>query len=371
MESAAQQPAPGGIGNLLEMALDRTTQGRGALAESILHVCLQNDANLSTKEFEITFDILRTLIGDVEMEVRRTIAERLALRGDLPHDIALFLANDQIEVAYPVLVDSTALEEVDLILIARGKPATHQIAITLRRNLSEAISNVLVETENMDVIDSLLRNPSAQISTDAMARMVEMSRTTTPLQKPLLQREDLPADLAWRMYGWVGAALKSFIIDTFPESASNIETAIDDIIDRALASSEADPEATYYGVNEEEVEPAPITTSGLVHILETEGLESFGRAFAYFTGLRVEATAPLFADTGGESVAIVCKACGIPIGDFLRIFVLLRAQFNDAIRPDSSEFAAVSAFFTRLDIKSANSILSEWRTAPPATDTPA
>ena len=361
MEPAAQQSKQGGIGNLLEMALDRTTHGRGALAESILQVCLQNNANLSAKEFEITFDILRKLISDVEMEVRQTIAERLALRGDLPHDIALFLANDEIEVAYPVLVDSTALEDIDLIMIARGKPASHQIAVTLRRNLSEAVSKVLVDTKNVDVIDSLLRNPSALISSDTMEQMVEMSRSISPLHKPLLQRDDLAPDLAWRMYGWVGAALKSFIIDTFPESAPSIETAIDDVIDRALASSHDDNDLLFV----DESEPEPITTSGLVQTLETEGLESFGRAFAYFSGLNVDATPSLFADTGGESIAIVCKACGVPIGDFLRIFVLLRAQLNKPVSHDSTEFQAVSNFFKRLDVKSANSILSEWRAAPP------
>lgn len=340
-----------------------TTHGRGALAESILQVCLQNNANLSAKEFEITFDILRKLISNVEMEVRRTIAERLALRGDLPHDIALFLANDQIEVAYPVLVDSAALEDIDLILIARGKPASHQIAVTLRRNLSEAVSNVLVDTKNVDVIDSLLRNPSAIISNDAMEQMVEMSRSVPPLHKPLLQRDDLPPDLAWRMYGWVGAALKNFIIDTFPESSPSIETAIDDVIDRALASSHDNNDFMFI----DEDEPAPITTSDLVRILETEGVNAFGQSFAYFSGLNVDAMPNLFADTGGESVVIVCKACGVPVGDFLRIFVLLRAQLNAPVSQDSSDFQAVSNFFKRLDIKSANSILSEWRASPPDT----
>ena len=237
MEPAAQQVNRGAIENLLQMALDRTTHGRGALAESILQVCLQTNSNLLSKEFEITFDILCKLIGDVEMEVRRAIAERLATRGDLPHDIALFLANDQIEVAYPVLVDSAALEDIDLIMITRGKPASHQIAVTLRRNLSEAVSKVLVETQSADVIDSLLRNPTAQIATETMEKVVTLPRSMTLIHRPLIQREDLPADLAWRMYGWVGAALKNFIVDTFPESDSDIGSEIDDVIERALANA--------------------------------------------------------------------------------------------------------------------------------------
>ncbi len=354
MEPAAQQINRGAIENLLQMALDRTTHGRGALAESILQVCLQTNSNLLSKEFEITFDILRKLIGDVEMEVRRAIAERLATRGDLPHDIALFLANDQIEVAYPVLVDSAALEDIDLIMITRGKPASHQIAATLRRNLSEAVSKVLVETQSADVIDSLLRNPTAQIATETMEKVVTLSQSMTLIHRPLIQREDLPADLAWRMYGWVGAALKNFIVDTFPESDSDIGSEIDDVIERALASSEI-------------LEPAAaaIPVSDLLRGLETESLDNFKHVFTQFSGLRQDAMQTILFDAGGESLAIVCKACGIPIGDFLRIYVLVRAKVDDGVRPESAEFGTVNTVFKRLEIKSANSILSEWRAAAP------
>lgn len=353
MESSAQDNKHGMIESLLQMALDRTTNGRGALAESILQVCLQTNSNLTAKEFEITFDILRKLVGDVEMEVRRSIAERLATRGDLPHDIALFLANDQIEVAYPVLVDSSALEDVDLIMITRGKPASHQIAVTLRRNLSEAVSNALVETQSMDVIDSLLRNPTAEIAPKTMELMVELSRAMAPIQKPLLQRADLPADLAWRMYGWVGLALKNFIVDTFPETTTDFGMEIDDVIERAMATSQDNLVR----------EPSLISTTDLLRVLETENQDAFESLFAQFSGLPKAAIPAILADVGGESLAIVCKACGVPVKDFLRIFELSSAKLAGGGQPDSMEFTAVRTFFERLEIKSANSILSEWRAA--------
>lgn len=357
MEPAAQDNKLSKIKNLLTMALDRTTHGRGALAESIFQVCLQTNSSLSTKELEITFDILRKLVGDAEMEVRRTIAERLATRGDLPHDIALFLANDQIEVAYPVLVDGIVLEDVDLIMIARGKTASHQIAVTLRRHLSENVSNALVETQNIDVIDSLLRNPTVQIGRETMAQMVEMSRTMTPIQKPLLQREDLPPDLASRMYGWVSAVLKNFIVDTFPEAHQRFGSEIDNVLERATATS---PEARSL---ETEPEQTPsIKTADLLRVLETESMRSFRALFAQFSDLPQGAIPAILNNAGGESLAIVCKACDVKIGNFLRIYVILRAKLDDDVHPKSAEFNAVKTFYKRLEFNSATSILSEWRT---------
>jgi uncharacterized protein (DUF2336 family) len=357
MEPAAQDNKLSTIKNLLTMALDRTTHGRGALAKSILQVCLQTNSSLSTKELKISFDILRNLVRNVEMEVRRTISERLATRGDLPHDIALFLANDQIEVAYPVLVGGIVLEDVDLIMITRGKTASHQIAVTLRRHLSKNVSNALVETQNIDVIDSLLRNPTVQIGREAMVRMVEMSRTMTPVQKPLLQREDLPSDLAWRMYGWVDAVLKNFIVDTFPEARQGFGSEIDNVLERAMATSsearslETEPEQT-----------PSIKTADLLRVLETESMRSFQSLFAQFSDLPQGATPTILNDAGGESLAIVCKACDVPIGNFLAIYVLLRAKLDDAVHPKSAEFSAIKTFYERLEFNSATSILSEWRT---------
>ena len=238
-------------------------------------------------------------------------------------------------------------------MITRGKPASHQIAVTLRRNLSAAVSNALVESQSPDVIDSLLRNPTAEIAPSTREMMVELSRSMTPIQKPLLQRTDLPADLAWRMYGWVGSALKTFIVDTFPETGTDFGSEIDDVIERAMATS-LEPSTT---------EPESISTQDLLRVLETESLEAFQNVFARFSGLPLNDVPAILSDAGGESMAIVCKACGVPIQDFLRIFELLSAQLSSGAQADTTEFSAVRTFFERLEIKSANSILSEWRSA--------
>lgn len=216
-----------GIESLLQMAQDTSSKSRNTLARSVVDICLEDGATLSAREVELTFDILHKLLHSVEMRVRRDLAQRLASREDVPRDLIVTLANDQIDVAYPVLVESEILQDSDLIAIAKEQPASHQIAITLREHVRTGVSAALVETNNIDVIDSLMRNPAAELAPVTMERLVEKSREEPPLRRPLLQRHDLKPELARRMSGWVGDALKEFITTNFPgafEKSSWIST---------------------------------------------------------------------------------------------------------------------------------------------------
>ena len=70
-------------------------------------------------------DILRQLIHDVEMKVRRVLAELMASESDAPHDLIAALANDQIEVAHAILYlvsDASAMVTGTAIAIDGGHP---------------------------------------------------------------------------------------------------------------------------------------------------------------------------------------------------------------------------------------------------------
>ena len=58
---------------------------------------------LTDREKALMTDILRQLLHDMEMSVRRELAERLAKTENVPHELIITLANDKIEVAYPTV----------------------------------------------------------------------------------------------------------------------------------------------------------------------------------------------------------------------------------------------------------------------------
>ena len=56
------------------------------------------------------------------------------------------LANDDIEVAYPILAFNKVLQDADLIEVIRHRTLEHQLVIAIREDVSEAVSDALVRT---------------------------------------------------------------------------------------------------------------------------------------------------------------------------------------------------------------------------------
>ena len=349
---------------LLQIALDPSSSGRNALAKSVVDICLEDGASLSAREVELTFDILHRLLQSVEMGVRRDLAQRLAYRADVPRDLIVTLANDQINVAYPVLVESEVLEDSDLIAIARKQPASHQIAITLRERVSSDVSDALIDTENVDVINSLMRNPAAEIAPVTMERLVEMSRETPPLRRPLLQRYDLQPELARQMSEWVGDALKEFITTNYPDALDRVEFDIDEAVRRVSAQPGSDAandmDERVAGIEN----GSGITAETLIEALSLDDVELFEALFARRTGIDTVAMPVLVYDPGGEPFAIACKACGFAQEEFEALFLLLTKSLAGEQDTDSEEFKRISAYYRKLDEGAVRGVIDEWTKAP-------
>ena len=214
---------------LLRLARDKSTAGRQELTETMSDLFLGNTRSLSDRERALTYDILSQVIHDVEMAVRRNISEQLAKLPDAPRDLALLLANDDIEVAYPILAFSRVLQDVDLIEVIRHRTLEHQLAIAIREDVSETVSDALVRPGMKQVVQTLLENPDAAISSSTMEYLVEQSRRVDSFHEPILDRGDLDPSLAQRMFMWVSAALRQYILDTY-EMAPDL---VDDLLEKA------------------------------------------------------------------------------------------------------------------------------------------
>lgn len=200
---------------LLQLAQEKSSGARSRLVENITDLFLSDNGRLSEHERALMSDILGKLIGQVETDIRKELAGTLANSGiDLP-DIAKLLASDDAEIARPLLERCKLLKDPDLIEIIRMRTDEHRMAIAMRDEVSEPVSNALVEYGGEDVVEALLNNHDSQLSKRAMEYLVSESRRVDRFQEPLLQRSDLPGDLAYRMYWWVSAALRKQILCDF------------------------------------------------------------------------------------------------------------------------------------------------------------
>lgn len=348
---------------LYRIARDKSVAGRMVLAETISDLFLQRGCTLTERERTLMFSILRHMIHDAEMSVRRIVSVPLAEMDDAPRDLVQRLANDEIEVAYPILTKSTVLHDTDLIEVIQQRTLEYQMAIAIRQSVSEAISGALVQTGNESVISTLLENPNAKISDATMEYLVDEAKRINTLQEPILRRHDLDPKLAKRMFLWVSAALRQYILDNSGLS----QTDIDDLLEKvtleevAAVTSPDRPKPKSENLAAELDMSGKVTPDLLVRSLSEGEVGLFMAMFRRFTGLRELLVTRLVFEAGGEGLAIACKAVGIDKENFSSIFALSRKARPGSDTTLKRDSRKVLDFYDRISEDAAKQVVRRWQ----------
>jgi uncharacterized protein (DUF2336 family) len=205
-----------------------------------------------------------------------------------------------------------------------------------------------------------------------MVYLVDQSETRDAYQKPLLDRTDLGAALAKRMYWWVSAALRTHIVEHYDvdptELDRNIESTIKTLIDapRGGATGKLDNQSLEQAarLSKKVFGGKTITPAILLQTLRQGEVRLFEGMLAQTTNLRPNLARRLIYEPGGEGLAIACRAIGMIKADFGSLFLLSRSARPDDKSVDPDEVARAMSFFDRIQIKTAKSVLARWRLDP-------
>ena len=360
-------PSKADVEYLLKLARDKSVAGRTELVSIVSDLFFGEHDVLTDHERQLMDDILRQLIHDVEMSVRQKLAERLARQSDAPRDLILALANDEIEVAHPILTKSTVLHDLDLIEIISHRTREHQLAIAMREELAEGVSEALVGTGNGDVIERLIENKGARISRATLDYLVAQSKENHRYQEPLLQRPDLGEELGKKMYWWVSAALRKHILDNFDID----ETALDDEIESTVLQA-LDEVAKFDATKDKPGELAErldeagvITPKLLIQVLRQGEVVLFESLFVKFTAIRLNLVQRILFESGGQGLAITCKAMETEKADFASIFLLSRKARPGDKTVDPGELSRAMELYDRIKADAAKTVLARWRREQP------
>lgn len=358
------------VETLMRLARDKAVGSRTKLADIIGDLFFGATGTLTDAEQSIMTDILRQLVQDVEVSVRKHLAIQLSNKADAPHDLVIALANDESEVAYPLLLKSRVLRDQDLIAIIHHRTLEHQLAISMRDQVSHSVSAALVETGEETVIKRLLENHNAEIARDTMAHLVEQSRRLDSLQRPLVHRSDLPADLAGKMYWWVSAALRSHIVDNFDVDPTEIDAALEFTVNivREEQAAEAQPTSATERVAKYLAECENTGDDLILHLLRDGEVALFERVLEHLTGLRRQLLQRLLYEPGGEGLAIVCRAISLDPKVFKQVLSLTRKARVEISDNNVDECAFASMFYDQIEIDSAQAMLNRWRRNPDYLD---
>lgn len=174
--------------------------------------------------------IIGRLAEEIELGARVRLANKLAPSNNAPFEVINRLASDEeIDVAGPVLRQSERLDVNTLIASARGKGQQHLLAISKRKSIPEAVTDVLVVRGSKEVVTSVAANVGAQFSSSGFLQLVRRSEGDSILAECVGLRKDIPRHLFHQLISKATDEVKSKLQRERPEMESQIQSVVTDV----------------------------------------------------------------------------------------------------------------------------------------------
>ncbi len=313
--------------DLKSLAENRASFARSALFDRVAGMLFESEGELSPEVRGLIDQILTGLIHQVESDVRKKVAGRLANLESAPRELIKLLASDEFEIAAPILYHSPVLTTEDLIAIVNAKSPEHREAIAKRANVPADVVRALVAVKEPRVIETLLANSGAVIPRAVFHDLVALAERTNSLCKPLTERRDMPKDLAHQMFWFASAALRQVIVQRFSIDAKDLDGVIAEVLaEKGLAARFGKDKVSHWAAGE---------VNALVGKAKAGDVPGFTAALAVVTGTDDATARRIVSDMGGEPLAIACKSIGADKSQFTTIFLQLDFKRFGKSRPMS------------------------------------
>jgi len=191
-------------------------------------------------------EVIGRLADEIEVAARAQLAERLARNEVAPVNIIQKLAfDDSIDVAGPVLRESTRLDDNALVASAQTKSQPHLLAISQRTSLDDTVTDVLVTRGNQEVVNSVARNGGARFSGFGFLHMIKRAEGDSILAEQLGLRNDIPRHLFQQLISKASADVKKRLEHERPEMIDQLQATVTDVTG-ALQSKLGPVSRSYY-----------------------------------------------------------------------------------------------------------------------------
>lgn len=346
------------------MAREGTKRSRPQLAENVLDLVISSDGRLNDRERALTDQVLTRLVKDMKLQVRQHLAAQLAHSPAAPEGLIEMLARDDISVAGPILKHCRIVKETTLIEIVRLRIREHQLCIAMRDHVPASVSDALVEhAASPDVLETLIRNPNAEVSASAMAYLVAESRRFDQFQEPLLSRTDLPSSLANQMFWWVSAQLRQKILTDFDiaehELDPLLETATRGVLKASKEERGANIENSAIKLAGTLREEDRLSVELVINMLRNQRIPAFCAALSNLAGISFATLNRIVLDEDITPFAILCKALKFSEAPFSTMALLL-VQSRSNKRQSEGGLRNVLELFREISSDQSRATLNYW-----------
>lgn len=340
---------------LIDLAKEPSSERRRQLLRDITDIFLRSPEGYSQTQTGYFGEIMQQVAFDLEKNVRVDLSEKMAASEYAPHHLIKALANDDIEVAEPVLQQSPVLTDDDLIELSRRHSQDHLRAITRRDVVSENVSRALVSHGDADTVGQLLQNQNARLADDTVETIAERSKEVEQLQAPLIQRAEISKDVLDVMSCFVSPRLKQDIA----RAAKRIDEAqvTDKMEERAAALIKSKAQLA-----EEMVKRLSsrgmLTEDRLIKFLREREAMEFLFAIAEMCNIDVPTARRVIEDKTGKSMVVLCKAMRLSPESFKEI--AMSPITGLAEKPQ--DMLNLLTIYNKFEYKDAARVMRFWKT---------
>jgi len=195
------------------------------------------DAEGPRDDYTSIDEALSTRLPTLSASQRFELAKSVAASPVRLRQTARRLALREINVAWPVILSPTALDEDDLLLVIAQGSQEHLQAVAGRLSLSAAATDALVARSADSVLISLVENPGVRLPRGACEVLLHRALRNPALRAAYARRRDIPSDILGPLCERVGGAQEGRTDIVWPEPV----VAPTDIHNRRPAAPHSEP----------------------------------------------------------------------------------------------------------------------------------
>jgi uncharacterized protein (DUF2336 family) len=333
---------------------------------------LKNDVEYSDKQIAVFDDVFDCLIKEMEASAKVLLAQRLAPEPSAPPQIVRTLAfDDQIEVAGPVLTQSERLDERSLIQNARTKSQGHLMAISLRRVLSGALTEVLVERGNEDVVKSTVSNPGAQFSENGYTKLLSRAEQDDGIATRVGLLPEIPRHHYLKLVAKASASVRLRLEAANPQASDNVFAAVQEVTRRARSAPAAVSRETTiaHGLVRSLFEDGRLDEVQVLAFADTGKFDEANSAIACLANVSVGVAETMMVESRTEGIFILSKVAGFSWST-VRGILEMREKLSDAHPDPAANMARDKDTYERLRLSTAQQVLRFHRMQQAASGMP-
>ena len=273
-----------------------------------------DSGRLSPTEWQLALDIMRAMAADAEIMVRRAVAASMKSSDNLPHEIALRLARDDVSVALPVLENSQVLSDDDLISILADGNGAKQVAIARRPQVSETVASAIVDTGNAAAVTTLVSNDGAALTEPLLKKTLDRYGQFETVKAAMVYRDQLPVTITERLVSLVSEKLKLTLAARHRLPADVATDIILDARERATVSllSQSASEEDTHALIQQLHASGRLTPSLVLRALCSGDMRFVEDAMAEIAGTSADKASLLIHDAGRLGLKALYMKCRFP-----------------------------------------------------------